>query len=179
MQSIFPVTLLAVLIAAILFQSVGCQKDDSSPTDNPLTPARNIEGTWKTAFNVTHYIKTDYCGFFGPLEDVATQKRIVTWLITPIDDNTVGIEVRYTGSSYTITNASCGNSTGYVPDVSPQFYKGTISSSALTIKNTLGDIKGNFSFTTNLMQGNWDDKWCMAYCQEVYTKNSELKFTKQ
>lgn len=164
-----------MLLVAIAFLFAGCIEDDSN--DIPLTPARNIEGTWKTTFDVDYYIMTDFCTGF--LVDVATEKRNVIWVITPIDDNTVDIEATYTNSGYTITNSSCGTSTGYVPDVSPQFYIGSISSSSLTIKDGSGFTKGTFSFTTDLMQGNWDDQWCLIFCQEVYTINNELKLTKQ
>ena len=43
--------------------------DDSTPEATPLTPARNLEGTWKTTFPVTFYIKTDF-ETFGELQDV-------------------------------------------------------------------------------------------------------------
>lgn len=164
------------VVVLIVTGMIGCgEKDDVTP---PLSPARNIAGTWKTALNVTHYIKTDFCGISGLLEDVANEKRMVTWVITVIDDNNVNIQVNHTRSGSTITNSACGGSTGYVPDVSPQFYKGIISSTSLTIKEG-SKTKGTFSFTTNQMQGNWNDQWCMAYCQSVYTKDSEFKLMKQ
>ena len=34
--------------------------EDTAPNSTPLTPARNLEGTWKTAFPVKFYIKTDF-----------------------------------------------------------------------------------------------------------------------
>jgi hypothetical protein len=50
------------------FQSLS---SDPEPTQPPLTPARKLEGTWKTTFPVKFYIKTDF-ETFGELEDVGS-----------------------------------------------------------------------------------------------------------
>ena len=53
-----------------------------------LTPARNLEGTWKTAFPVRFYIKTDF-ETFGKLKDVGSENRTMTWKITETSDEKV------------------------------------------------------------------------------------------
>ena len=165
----------ALLCAALLAGGLlsGCSKDDGV---SGLTPARNIVGTWKTTFPVKHFIKTDYCSV--SLKDVATQDRMVTFVITEAGEATVNIQWTYTGSNYTVTDPQC-NPTGYVPDVSPMFLKGTISSTQLTVTESSGRTLGTFNFTTDLMQGTWDDEWCLAYCQEVYTGTNTLKLILQ
>lgn len=170
--------LVFAVVASIITWMIGCSKEeDVTPL---LSPTRNIVGTWKTALDVTHYIRTDLCCKSGLLEDVANENRMVTWVITAIDDNNVNIQVNHTRGVFTYAIRACGSSTGYVPDdLSPQFYKGIISSTSLIIKKGSKTI-GTFSFNTNLMQGNWNDDRCMVYyCQRVYTKDSEFKLMKQ
>jgi hypothetical protein len=104
------------------------------------------------------------------------------WKIISTDnENIVNIEV-----SYTYSNRSLVAYSGYTPDVSPVSYQGIISGTRLTIKapsdqfmtDYYGSI-GEFSFTTNLMDGTWHDHWEMVYEQNVYTATNGLKLTKQ
>src|SRR4030067_2720681 len=83
-----------VTIASLYYLGVFDEFQALSPT--PLTPARNLEGTWKTTFAVKFYIKTDL-DTFGELKDVGSENRTVTWIITGTsDEHEVNDEVRIT-----------------------------------------------------------------------------------
>lgn len=126
---------------------------------------------------IKFYIKTDFCT--GVLEDVAMDNRDVTMEIKETGDNSIDIIMSFFTSNFSITNENCDNSSGYTPDVSPMFLQGSISSTKLTISNSDNQVLGIFNFTTDLMEGTWDDSWCMLYCQNVYTKTNQLKLTLQ
>jgi hypothetical protein len=143
------------------------------PTQPPLTPARNLEGTWKTTFPVTFYIKTDF-ETFGELQDVGTENRTMTWIITATnDENTVNVEVYFTASNRQLVADS-----GYTPDVSPMFLTGIISGTRLTLKTGDRTIC-QCNFTTDIITGTWSDHWSMVYEQEVYTKTNSLILIRQ
>ena len=166
-----------VTIASLYYLGVFDEFQALSPT--PLTPARNLEGTWKTAFPVKFYIKTDF-DTFGELQDVGSENRTMTWIITATsDENVVDVEVYFTVSNRQLVTGS-----GYTPDVSPMFLKGTISGTRLTLKtggSQLSDSRtvGEFSFTTDIITGTWSDQWSMVYEQEVYTQTNTLILTRQ
>lgn len=147
-----------------------------------LSPATNLTGTWKTSFPTTFYIQTDYAG--GELEDVGSEDREVTWVISAgSSENEVNIEQTFTYSNRNLVDGS-----GYTPDVSPSFYTGVISGSRLTVIDKGGGIGafessdrivGEFSFTSSSIQGTWDDNWTMIYSQRVYTTTNGLTLNKQ
>ena len=142
----------------------------------PLSPARSLVGKWKTKFAVTYHIWTDYNSFYGTLENVANDKRMVTWKITPgSTSSTVNIQQTFRSKRFT----SLVPYTGYTPDVSPQFYTGLVSGSRLTVIDGTGRILGKFSFTTRLMKGSWNDFFTIAYSQQVFTDKNKLKFVKK
>ncbi|MBN1358175.1 hypothetical protein JW988_05345 [Candidatus Bathyarchaeota archaeon] len=146
---------------------------DSTPEATPLTAARNLEGTWKTTFPVKFYIKTDF-ETFGELEDVGSENRTMTWIITATnDENTVNVEVYFTVSDRQLVSDS-----GYTPDVSPMFLTGTISGTRLTLKTGDRTIC-ECNFTTDIITGTWSDYWSMVYEQEVYTATNSLILTRQ
>ena len=153
--------------------------EDTAPNSTPLTPARNLEGTWKTAFPVRFYIKTDF-ETFGELKDVGSENRTMTWIITGTsDEKIVNVEVRFA-----VSNRQLAADSGYTPDVSPNFYTGTISGTRLTLTEGGGQFSesrtvGEFSFTTDVMTGTWSDRWSMAYEQEVYTQTNKLVLARQ
>ena len=147
--------------------------EDTVPNSTSLTPARNLEGTWKTAFPVKFYIKTDF-ETFGELKDVGSESRTMTWIIIGTsEENVVGVEV-----SFTVSNRQLVSGSGYTPDVSPMFLTGTISGTRLTL-TTGGRTVGEFSFTTDVITGTWSDHWSMVYEQEVYTATNSLTLTRQ
>jgi len=155
-----------------LFFFLGCGQDDSVT----LSPARKISGTWKTTLPVKFFIKTDFCT--AQPVDVATQSRMVTMEIKETGEYTVSITITYSGSDFTPVDADC-NPTGYVPDVSPMFYSGNIASNQLSVLDSDHYIKGIFTFTSDLMEGTWNDLWCMGFCQDVYTEQNALKLSLQ
>lgn len=142
------------------------------PNNVPLSVARELEGTWKTAFATKFYIKTDFSSV--NLEDVGSENRTMTWVITVTsDENVVDVEVEFTSSNRQLIQGS-----GYTPDVSPMFLEGHISGTRLSLASGDRTI-GEFSFTSVSIQGTWDDLWTMACSQEVYTATNGLTLTKQ
>jgi hypothetical protein len=100
----------------------------------------------------------------------------MTWTITSTsDENTVNIEVQFTGSNLQLVDGS-----GYTPDVSPMFLTGTISGTRLTLTTGGSEDRtiGQFSFTTDIITGTWNDQWIMVYEQEVYTTTNSLTLTR-
>jgi len=148
-----------------------------------LTPTRPIEGTWKTSFPTQFTVATDFSSY--QLADVGTQDRMVTFTITGTsNENIVNVKVEYSSS-----NSHFISDSGYVPDVSPMFYIGTIDGTKLTLNinnegsiglplNQVGSV-GEFTFTSTQMQGTWHDHWDGVYEQSVYTATNALKLMKQ
>jgi len=164
-----------VTIALFYYMGVFDEFQAANPNSNPanLTPARNLEGTWKTPFPVKFCIKTDF-ETFGELKDVGSENRSMTWIITGTsNENIVDVEVQFT-----VSNRQLATGSGYTPDVSPMFLTGTISGTRLTL-TTDGRTVGEFSFTTDIIKGTWSDRWSMAYEQEVYTATNSLTLTRQ
>jgi hypothetical protein len=143
---------------------------DNSPQPS-LSPARNLVGTWKTAIATQFLIQIDG-------SDVGSQDRTMTWKITSTSqESVVNVEITFSTSN---TQVQMGS--GYVPDVSPMGLKGTISGTRLTLTNTANYYKetvGEFTFTTDYIQGTWHDHWEMLYDQNVYTATNGLKMDKQ
>jgi len=171
---------LATGIAGLFLLGAGCLVTAAETEKSPhykLPPARSLIGKWKTPLFVTYHIQTDFVNFV--LEDVATEKRMVTWTITKgPNEKTVNIEQTFRSKDFTPLHPEWG-ATGYTPDVSPTFLIGKISGTRLTVKDNSGHHYGTFTFTTHLMKGNWDDEWEMAYSQRVYTVKKELKLMKK
>ncbi len=164
---------LPLLLLAVIFFSNGCDKDDTPL----LTPARDIVGTWRTAFPVKHYYETDWCDH-STMQLMLTNKRLVTWVITEDssdpDGNTVNITANWEDSDLEYIQL-CIDQTGITPDVQPMFLKGTINGAYLTVKKG-DDVFGEFSFTTSNMEGNWSAYTCpFLNCQRIYTVNREFK----
>lgn len=148
-------------------------------TSSTLTPARNLAGTWKTSYPVTFNYQTDFC---AAKETVAAADWQVTWVITavPGNDNAVDIQMNYTSSNYRKVTSSCGTGgTGYVPLVSPQFLRATVSSSAITVNDTRTGTTFSGSFTTDLMEGTWAHWECLIYCFGETTGTNQLKMMRQ
>jgi hypothetical protein len=135
----------------------------TSPTANPtLSPARNLIGTWETAFPTKFYIKTDFSS--DQMQTVGSEDRTMTWVITAgSSESTVNVEVTFTSSNTQLIDES-----GYTPDVSPMELTGTISGTRLTLQGSDG-VMGTFDFTSDNIHGTWNDNWTAAYSQQVYT----------
>lgn len=174
----------AALITAMLLLAVGgCNIDKTLGTSAiPLTPARNLAGTWKTFAPVTFYYTSDFCSVNWTKETVAAADWTVTWIITtvPGNENKVNIQMNYARSDERRLTSSCGNrSTGWIPWVSPQFLTGTVSSSALTIHDTLNDMDYSGAFTPVSLDGTWVHWECIIYCTGEFTLTNQLKMIKQ
>ena len=80
----------------------------TNPTTNPttspnLSPARDLIGTWETSFATKFYIKTDFAT--GSLQDVGSEDRTMTWIITSTsDENIVNVEVHFSTSNQQLTS---------------------------------------------------------------------------
>jgi hypothetical protein len=102
----------------------------------------------------------------------------MTWVITEGEnENEVNVEVQCTASNTQLVDGS-----GYTPDVSPMFLRGTISGATLTLhsSDTSDDrIVGAFTYTSDIIQGTWDDHWTLVYEQEVYTTTNGLTLARQ
>lgn len=136
--------------------------------DGPLSPARQLAGTWKTSIPVNVKFDTEWCN--SPAMALAeSQDWDVTWVVTAgATENQVNVAMTFARSNRK-TIAGCPD-TGVVPEVSPMFLTGNISAATLTLKNA-GVPAGTFTFTTDIMQGDFDYKWCAVYCQREYTTN--------
>ena len=175
---ILAIVIITFTVTIALFYYMGMfdefQAVNPNPNPTTLTPARKLEGTWKTPFPVKFYIKTDF-ETFGELTDVGSENRSMTWKITGTgNENVVDVEVQFTVSNRQLVTGS-----GYTPDVSPIFLRGTINGDRLTLSTSDGRTVGEFSFTTHIITGTWSDSWSMVYEQEVYTTTNSLILTKQ
>ncbi|HLN44615.1 MAG TPA: hypothetical protein VK209_02805 [Candidatus Sulfotelmatobacter sp.] len=176
------VAFIAFTVTFALFYVILFMSDTQSPfeqnnfrdtTMNPqtLSPARKLAGTWKTSFPVEFYIRTDF--ETGELVDIGSEDRTMSWVITATNsENVVSIEVSFVASNQQLSGF------GYTPDVSPMYFTGTISGTKLTLITDDRTV-GTFSFTTDIITGTWDDRWSMAYGQEVYTTINSLVLTRQ
>ena len=190
MQMVFRIptrtTLGAMLITLIALISLsvvsGCNIADKTLGTSaiPLTPARNLAGTWKTFAPVTFYYTSDFCS--DSKETVAAADWTVTWIITAVsgDENKVNIQMNYAPSNYRRLTSTCGNlSNGWVPWVSPQFFTGTVSSSSLTINDLNNDMNYSGAFTSTSLDGTWVHWECIIYCTGEFTLTNQLKLIKQ
>lgn len=160
-----------ILAMVAVLGLAGCGGSDSGP----LTPARNLVGTWRTSIPVTMYFDTDFCT--PDLSLVGSQTWDVTWVITPgADENSVNVEMGFATSNWHLI-AGCPGA-GVVPEVPPLTFTGNVSSSSLTLKKG-SQVVGAFTFTTDIMQGDFDYSWCMVYCQREYTQNRTMILRRQ
>ena len=178
-REVIPIIILIGSVIGGLYFS-GFFDDVSIPL---LAPTRPIEGTWKTTFATEYTVATDFSSY--QLADVGTQDRMVTFTITGTsNENIVNVKVEYSSS-----NSQFISDSGYIPDVSPVFYIGTIDGTKLTLNvNNEGSIGfgteqygsvGEFIFIGDKMQGTWHDHWESSYEQSVYTTTNGLTLMKK
>jgi len=173
---------LVVVVAGVLI-AAGSWFSQSNPgqSGTPLTAAADLVGTWRTNFAATYYYSTDDFsnGVNGAtLNDVASESRQVTWVITPgADANTVNIVQNYTSSNtQQLVAGALYTPQPNWPDVN---YTGEISSSSLTVKSGNTNV-GYFTFTSSNISGAWDeDSGTIIYTQHVRTNANGLILTKQ
>lgn len=179
MRTAFPLAIRTTLAVAAIFLLGACGASEKGTLAAALTPARNLKGTWKTTIPVTFNYQTDFC---AGKETVAAADWTVIWVITPVsgNENEVDIQMTYSTANYRRVPSSCGNfSTGYVPLVSPQFMRATVSSTSLTINKPSDGLTYNGSFTTDLMEGTWVHWECIVYCTGEFTGTNQLKMMRQ
>lgn len=168
------------LIAAITVGTTGCNLADSLTPAPTLTPARQLAGTWSTAIPVTFFYQTDFCS--NRKETVAQARWNVTWTLTAVAgfENVLDVEMRFTRTSSTAVASSCGSGgNGWVPLVSPTFFRATVSSSAITASDTRTGLSAPGSYTTDLMMLTWNHYECLIYCSGEFTMPNELKLVRQ
>jgi hypothetical protein len=175
------------IVALILFAGIMSACGSSTTTEPsapaatpaaPLTPARNIAGTWSTDSPATFIYQTDFC---GSKADVARAQWNVTWIITPVTGftNVVDVEMRFNrGASANV--GSC-QPNGWVPLVSPTFFRLCVSSSSVSRCNDQNYPNGYAfgSFTTDIMALTWTHYDCVIYCSGEVTDTNQLKLTKK
>jgi hypothetical protein len=127
---------------------------------------------------VTFIYQTDFC---GSRADVARAQWNVTWTITSVSgfSNVVDVEMRFTrGSS---SNVGSCQPNGWVPLVSPTFFRLCVSSSSVSRCNDQNYPNGYAfgSLTTDLMMLTWTHWDCLIYCSGEVTDTNALKMTKK
>ena len=174
---------LPMVIGLLALPVTSCKLADSlnpTTTNVPLTAARKLEGTWTTAAPVTFYYQTDFCS--GRKETVATALWNVTWIIKAVSgfENVLDVEMRFSRGSSASVQSSCGNSgNGWVPLVSPTFFRATVSSTAIGASDTRQGLQIGGSYTTDLMRATWVHYECLIYCFGEYTQSEQLKLVRQ
>ena len=160
MKTFLPILLLVVI-------SAGCKKA------TPLTPARQLSGTWTTPNPVTLYYSSDGCGGYSAY---AKFTATIQWQISTLGDSSVSIT--QTLLSYSATSSigsNCGLPAPTLPGTTD--YVGVISSSAFALDEQqmlynsnggaigLGNVRiGILNFTTDNITGTVTEKDCPAYC---------------
>lgn len=187
-MSIHPTRTMAALIALSLAWSCGGVGDGQtapvkSPAGSPsgtLPPARNLLGTWKAAAPTTVTFSTDSCGnALNTMTLAGTQPWMVTFVITAgSDENHVFVQMSFTKGAVTPVAVSACASPILVPEVSPMFLTGVISSTRLTLYSG-NTSAGVFTFTTDTLTGTFDYTWTGIYSQREYTAANGMILTKQ
>lgn len=166
-------------ISLFAFPVTSCKVDNvlnPTTTNVPLTAARKLQGTWSTNNPVTFYYQTDFCA--SRKETVATANWNVTWVITAVAgfENVIDVEMRFTRSSSTPVQSTCGNgANGWVPLVSPTFFRATISSTAIGASDTRQGIQVGGSYITGAIMATWVRYECGVYCFGEYTQSEKLQ----
>lgn len=166
---------------AIVLSAVGCAGSPSAPDPvTGLSSARDISGTWITAVAVPFIHQSDFCG--RGFESVGRSLWNVTWTVTAVSgfSNVVDVEMRYSRGS-TTASGGCGGDSGWVPPISPSFFRLCISSSQITgcSGETYRNGQAFGPFTSNLMSLTWTRRDCIIYCSGEVTETNALKLTKR
>jgi hypothetical protein len=128
---------------------------------------------------VTFNYQSDFCRDVKQTTGTATWN--VTWDVTAVEgfSNVVDIEMRLTRSGSTPTANSCGGDSGWVPLVSPTFFRGTLSSSELGVSDTRKGLSVFGPYTTSSLTVTWVRYDCVIYCSGEFTATNALKLVKQ
>ena len=79
--------------------------------DVPLSPARQLAGTWTSPMPIPINLQSSYCN--GGRENVGKTTWNVTWIVTERDgtSNGIDVEMRFTNSGFVRVTSSCGSNT--------------------------------------------------------------------
>jgi len=159
--------LILLSLVGIFFITDGCNS-----SSNTLSAARNISGTWTMLTPVTVNISNDY--LTGDTTLKVTQKWDIVFVITSgADENHVNVTMTFAVSNSTIIDNNGGLGTGVIPEVSPQYLTGVISSTTLTLYSGTKQF-GKFDFISNSMQGTIDYTWTSVWSQREYTDTNAV-----
>ncbi len=153
-----------------LFLFCGCKK--------LLSPARNLEGNWETKISPTLYYYSDACGTYQRVAKVQIGMR---WEITSTGSNTISIDIVRTSSSAVTLLVSPGCAL-FIPLTALISINGEISSSQLTLTDPQGRLIGSFSFTSDILTGDFNsnfDKFCGLYCTGVASDSKAVSLIRQ
>lgn len=165
-------TLLSTMLGLALVMN-GC--GSGSDAEGPLTPARNIAGTWKASAPATVKFETDFCT--SDLSLVASQGWTITLDVRAgANENAVDVAMSFATSGSEIISGCPG--TGVVPEVSPMVLTGNVSGTRLELRSGTIPV-ANFNFTTDIMTGVLDYSWCSVYCQREYTEANAVVLRRQ
>jgi hypothetical protein len=170
----------ATAIVSIILTMISCAGSGSGNSSAPnLTPARPLVGTWKAAFATTVNFSTDSCGnALNTMTLAGTQPWMFTFVITPgADENHVYVNMSFTTGTCAAAASACTDPI-IVPEVSPMFFTGVISSTRLTLYKGTTQV-GVFNFTTSILTGTFDYTWSAVYSQREYTATNGLTLLKQ
>lgn len=169
----------AMLLAVALMSCDVAESLSPTSTNVPLTPARSIVGHWTTTAPVAVNYQTDFCP--GGKKVIATATWNVTWDVTAVEgfSNVVDIEMRLTRSATTPTAGGCGGASGWVPVVSPTFFRGSLSSSEFGAADTRQGLNVFGPYTTSSLTVTWVHYECLIYCFGEFTATNALKLVKQ
>ena len=139
-----------------------------------------MEGTWKTSFPVSFYYQTDFCS--NARQTVAVAPWNVTWTMTAVAGftNVLDVTMTFNRAASTPVQSACGNgANGWVPLVSPTFFRMTGSSSSIGANDTRQGISVGGSYTAAFMNATWVHYECGIYCFGEFTQSEQLKLVKQ
>jgi hypothetical protein len=169
--------------ASIVVLSLACLSCNS-PTSTSLTTARDVRGTWKCSFPIKMTYQTNFRNE-NKTENVATADWDVTWVITgkTSDSHEVDITMTFTASNKKVLIKN----NGYIPQVSPMYFKGNVSGATLTVNHTLASIgstgTGKYEYsgglTTDIMKGTWKSYYNGLYYSGEVSATDEFILNKQ
>lgn len=147
--------------------------------DAPLSPARQLAGTWTSPMAIPINIQSSFCN--GGRENVGKTTWNVTWIVTERQgtSNGIDVEMRFTNSGFVKVTSSCGsNTTGWVPEPSPLFMQGTVSASKIQLYNLNTKAAFDGNLTTNNIAGTFGLWSCQIYCAGEQSESQKFVMTR-
>lgn len=160
-----------LIFCSIFLSSSFCSK-------KPLSPARAIEGTWRTNLTAPYfYYYSDVCGSYVRVSKTQIGLQMV---VTRLTDNTVDVTITRTNSSAVqlLVSQPCAL---YVPIAFPKFLTGQVSSSRLDLYESNRQLAASFGIITDNMTGEFNsnfDKYCGGFCSGAGTDSRAVVLVK-